>query len=204
MKPKTRYSSRSALIAVAAVWACGITAGSWLMLRHEYGQGASAPAPERLPADSQLALPFRDRTLTLVVAVHPDCPCTGATLEQLDRFLTKNPQSAQVLALFWVEDSDSPPLALQRNPYWQRIGKMESATAAIDPQGARAAQFGALVSGAVAAYDQTGSLRFQGGLTSSRGHAGPSRGLNMLEAILRDEPTADTNNAPSFGCSLEG
>lgn len=202
MEQETRNRARSALVAIATLWVGSIAAGSWLMLQHAFGQGDSAPAPHRLSSELADSVAFRQRPLTLVVAVHPNCPCTGATLEQLDRFLTRHPQSAQVVALFWVEDEETNPAALETNRYWKRVSKMEAANAAIDPQGKRAAQFGALVSGAVAAYDRSGVLRFQGGLTPSRGHDGPSRGLDILESIARGEPVGDTKTTPSFGCSL--
>ena len=45
------------------------------------------------------------------------------------------------------------------------------------------------------------NLVFEGGITSSRGHAGDSVGRSALEARLLDSGPAD-DGAPVFGCSL--
>ena len=52
-------------------------------------------------------------------------------------------------------------------------------------------------------YDTSGKLRFHGGITASRGHAGDNRGRQAVVALARGE-TSDRAETPAFGCMLHG
>jgi hypothetical protein len=50
-------------------------------------------------------------------------------------------------------------------------------------------------------YDAAGRLRFSGGITAARGHAGDNLGRSAIVELLEgDSPTATAT--PVFGCSL--
>ena len=82
-----------------------------------------------------------------------------------------------------------------------------SATAAIphavrviDKSGEEAAQFGARTSGFVVVYGPDDKLRFSGGITGSRGHAGDNVGRRaVIAALAGGHPPAH----PVFGCGLQ-
>lgn len=189
--------------AFGLVWLVGIAIGSYFMFQHEYTPGAQEPAPQQLPADLEKQFGASEKKLTLVMAVHPDCPCTSASIEQLDRFLALHEKDTRAIALFWTDRSGNPPSnSLENNSYWQRLQKLDAVSLMKDPEGKTAESLGSLVSGTVTAYDAEGKLVFQGGLTATRGHAGPSPALDALNAILAGKPIPEISTTMSFGCSL--
>lgn len=189
------------LPAMAALWVVAIATGSWFMLRHEFEAGARVPAPSHLPPELAQIFP-ESKPLTLVVAIHPECPCTAASIEQIERLIARNRHSIQAVALFWT-DGTAPKNSLSiENGYWERLAALPNVTVLADPGGVMAEKLGAVVSGSVAAYDAQGNLRFQGGLTASRGHAGSSNGMDAVEAIARGEFPSEIAETPAFGCAL--
>lgn len=157
------------------------------------GEGASAPA--RWPAASQVPL-ARERP-TLLFFAHPRCPCTRASLDELARLVARARAEVTVLLA-------CPPGA---DAGWGDTD-LARAAAAIpgvrvvrDVDEAEAARFGVATSGQVLLYDVDGALRFAGGITAGRGHAGDNANRSSLEAVLAGQvPGAD---APVFGCELE-
>lgn len=203
MRQKRPDKQRLALPFVGFLWLVGIVVGSVFMFQHEFTPGESRPAPASLPAKFRAITPEEGQNLTLFMAVHPDCPCTGSSLEQLDRFLTRYPTEARAVALFWVPKGEQGSNTQTTDgSYWKRLNKLNTVSTVVDPQGRMAEKLGSLVSGAVVAYDQNGSLVFQGGLTATRGHDGPSVGFDSLVALANQEATPELCRTPSFGCSL--
>jgi hypothetical protein len=70
-----------------------------------------------------------------------------------------------------------------------------------DVDGTEARRFGALTSGQVVVYDADGRLRFSGGITPARGHAGDNAGRSAIIALLEGASSASVET-PVFGCSL--
>jgi len=50
-------------------------------------------------------------------------------------------------------------------------------------------------------YDVAGDLRFAGGITPSRGHAGDSAGRSMLQDLLASR-SVERDETAVFGCAL--
>lgn len=205
MNPKKKKRHPATLLLVATLWLGGISAGSLTMWNHQFSQGPSNQAPIALPAALD-ALAEDAKPLTLFMAIHPGCPCTGASLEQVDRLIARNPDSIQLVGL--VRDSgesteSTSDSKLHEESYWKRLESMPNARPFADKDGSLANLLGTHVSGATIAYDETGSLRFQGGMTASRGHAGPSRSMDELESIARQLAPPELCSTPTFGCSLE-
>ncbi|MDQ8184834.1 hypothetical protein [Pelagicoccus sp. SDUM812002] len=193
------------LLLIASLWLGGISAGSIALWDHEFTEGQSSDAPLSLPAELG-ALAKDEKPLTLFMAVHPGCPCTGASLEQVDRLIAGNPDSIQLIGLVRARGESSETATgatLQEEKYWKRLEAMPNAHPYADHDGALARLLGTHTSGATIAYDETGGLRFQGGITPSRGHAGPSRSMDELEAIARQLAPLELCSSPTFGCSLE-
>jgi hypothetical protein len=74
-------------------------------------------------------------------------------------------------------------------------------TVLTDENGAEAARFGAQTSGHTLVFDRDGTLRFNGGITASRGHIGDNAGESAVLAVLNQQ-AADRQQTPVFGCSL--
>ncbi len=181
--------------ALAGLWVLTIAAGLVALQRHAAIASESAPAAARWPAGSGVARdPSRQ---TLVVFVHPGCPCTRATLRQLERVTAHHPGAAAVRVLFRDDGDDVTAAAA-----WGLSARVPGAVRVRDPGGAEARRFGARTSGEVMLFDAGGVLRFQGGVTPGRGHEGDNEGAAALDRAMRGAP-ASSLRARVFGCDLE-
>ena len=180
-------------VAVSAVWLCVLFLLWGILLRHAF-------QPSKVPAWPVMttSLPA-SKTFRIVLFAHPCCPCTRATLEELNESLTRLPKDTSVSIVFvtaGLAESDvagSPNVALAR--------QLSGVQVRFDCTGEEARRLNATVSGEVFAFDRAGRLVFQGGLTPGRGHQGESAGQKRLEQLasgLAHEPCT----APVFGCHL--
>lgn len=187
---------RSALFVMFAVWAAAVGFGMHTLLEYVLTPGPAAAAAARWPASSRLP---RSRVLpTIVVFAHPRCPCSQATVSELARLLTN--RQGRVAAVVAVLRPDGAPPGWERTPLWTAAAAIPGATLFADEGGREAAAFGAAVSGQAMLYGVDGALRFAGGLTMARGHAGDNPGRSAVEAWLSGQSAA--LHTPVFGCLL--
>ena len=78
---------------------------------------------------------------------------------------------------------------------------LQRAHVIVDPDGREARLFGGFTSGQTFLYDGDGALRFSGGITGSRSHAGDNAGRRSLVALLSGE-APDRTATNVFGCPL--
>jgi hypothetical protein len=142
------------------------------------------PASSRIQRDPDSAL--------LILFVHPLCSCTAATFSELSRVL-RRPHGTGIAVRIVFADG----------PVHADPEKFPHAELIRDVGGREAERFGALTSGMVLFYDKQGRLRFQGGITASRGHAGENRGAEMLAAAI-DGDRPEVSRSFVYGCSLTG
>jgi len=84
---------------------------------------------------------------------------------------------------------------------WRGAAAIPGVTVVDDLDGVEARRFGALTSGQVLLYDAGGQLRFSGGITPARGHAGDNAGRSAIVALVESASSAPVET-PVFGCSL--
>jgi hypothetical protein len=158
--------------------------------------GATAAAA---PPSWPLADPRVSEHFSLVMTLHPQCPCSRASLDELQSILARANRPVDVRILFVVPQGapedwlDSPTSSLARS--------IPGAHVVIDTAGQRATLLGATTSGEVFLYTPDGKLCFHGGITDGRGHEGDNPGMICVEDILCDRvPT--TARTPVYGCEL--
>jgi len=191
----SRRIHRLYIAVAAAVWILGIAFGVSKLQRFESTPGAIGSTPVEWPAGSQIV---RDRRrMTLVMLIHPQCSCTQASLTELAEVMERARGRVNAWVLF-VQPENSPHGAT-----WHEAAHVSGVQVGIDPTGVEAARFGALTSGHLALYDAAGHLRFSGGITGARGHAGENMGRDQLLATL-DATTPVTQRHAVFGCALDG
>src|SRR6185295_8232539 len=117
----------------------------------------------------------------LFLALHPHCPCSQATVSELSRILTRAPGTAEVTVLLYKPSSESDEWV--RGTLLDRCRGLRCKIR-IDEGGLLAASLGCLTSGSVVVYDAHGQLRYQGGITISRGHEGDNAGERAVTDIL--------------------
>lgn len=152
------------------------------------------------PAGTSIVL-AADRP-TVVLFAHPRCPCTQATMSELQRALQENESGPAQLEvrLFLPEHAE---VDWARTSIWTRAEAM-GAHVAVDRGGREAARFDARTSGMVLAYAPNGTLLFSGGVTSARGHEGDNDGREALRLALQHEGSRSSFRgiAAVFGCAL--
>ncbi len=174
-----------------AVW------GTFAMMAHSNKPGPPGAPPARWPAPSQV--PRQPHCPTLLMFVQPNCPCSMASVGELSLLMTHCRGRVNARVLFLKPASQSANLVL--TGLWQAAAAIPGLALDLDRNGREARLFGAQTSGEVVLYDDQGRLRFEGGLTLSRGHPGFNPGRGALEALLHDKPPPVTQT-PVFGCRL--
>jgi hypothetical protein len=182
----------------AALWLSGAAGGLGYLASYASSTRAQTPAPATWPPDSQIAR--ADEAVSVVVFLHPHCPCSSSTLAELGRILARSPRGCRVTIAF------NSPTSQARD--WGRTSLRERAETlagveVIDDVDAREARlFRAADSGHVVVYGPDGRLRFAGGITASRGHEGDNLGQACVLAALNGEtPIAETTK--TFGCEID-
>jgi len=137
---------------------------------------------------------------TVVLAAHPQCPCTQASLDELADLVMKSPVPIRGYVLFLRPSGlDS---SWVHTVLWEQARKIPGFLPIEDLDGREADIFRATTSGHVLCFDGLGSLRFSGGITSARGTRGESAGKASLLSLLA-QGTTSVSRTPVFGCPLE-
>jgi hypothetical protein len=192
------------LALLLALWVAAVGAGMAVLWHYAAVPGNAAAAPRQWPGQS--ALTRRPGWPTLVVLVHPKCPCTRATLEALSGVLTRCRDGVTAHVLCYRPRE--APEGWERTDLWQRAEAIPGVTIHRDDDGIEAARFGAETSGQVLLYDPEGRLLFRGGITLARGHRGDNLGSRQLIELASGRPARaprpDVAEHPVFGCPLFG
>jgi hypothetical protein len=107
--------------------------------------------------------------------------------------------SSRLDATVYFVRPDSQPADWERGSLWSLASSIPGVHVESDLGGRVAAQFHANTSGEVIVYDRVGQLRFQGGITAARGHAGDNLGASAVIAVAMGEKS-NVERSPVFGC----
>ena len=184
------------MVGLLVAWGLSVVIGTTTMVKYAYTPGRSATPPLDWPrhAHFQPASP----KATLLVFVHPQCPCSRATLEELARIMVlRNRVEGRV---YFLEPAGT---RWPKTDLYESASRIPGVRVFSDPNGGIAQQFGARTSGQSLLYDAGGHLVFSGGITAGRGHVGANDGLESVLALLSGD-TPRHRTAPVFGCALYG
>jgi hypothetical protein len=135
----------------------------------------------------------------IVMAVHPRCPCTEASLRALARIMEKSNGQTDVRLLVYRPEHSPQSWA---GSHWKDVLKSTKGIAFVDdPGGREASRLGMKTSGAVVFFDGSGQLRFVGGLTATRGADDDSIGVELLRTVVAGG-VAKSTTCDVFGCPL--
>jgi hypothetical protein len=183
---------------LACIWAIGIVLGMLGMVR--YQMTPAAPGREisrRWPANAGIAR--ASGLATLVMMLHPQCPCSRASVHELGELTARAAGRLDAHVLF-VEPPNAPADWLDGD-LWKEAHAIPGVAVTVDKDGHDAAAFGATTSGQVMVFDPAGNLEFSGGITDGRGHEGDNAGLLSVLSLLREGKTA-VFQTPVYGCWL--
>jgi len=192
-KPSHRLSG--ALV----VWISLVGFGMGYLWTYSGTPGVQNAASPSWPSGTKLALsPERP---TLVMFVHPRCPCSRASLEELNTLLAHVGDRPHTLVVFV-----RPPAVAagwEKSELWSQASAIPGTKLFVDALGEESRRFGAATSGQTYLYDSAGRLLFRGGMTASRGHVGANSGRRALEQIVAGETPAVASTRV-YGCPLLG
>src|SRR6185369_8337902 len=143
--------------------------------------------------------PSTDRA-TLVMLVHPRCPCSRVTIGELARLMTQTQDHLKAYALFVKPEGTSEDW--EKTDLWRSAADIPGVEVVVD-DGKEARLFNAVTSGQTVVYDAEGRLLFSGGITGARGHSGDNPGRSAIVSLVNggDENRSET---AVFGCPLFG
>ncbi|HEY1170543.1 MAG TPA: hypothetical protein VGH19_04165 [Verrucomicrobiae bacterium] len=188
---------RTIRIAICLLWLVMVGVGFALVLRYENTPGGEGEITSRWPAET--ALKLDSGHANLILFAHPQCPCTRATIEELNRLLART--KTKVHTQVWFFQPTNFPASWSRSDLWRSAERIPGLTVQADVDGREAKLFGAETSGSVLLYDAKGQLLFKGGITSGRGHMGDNAGESSIAALL-DGKSPALNETPVYGCSM--
>jgi hypothetical protein len=189
--------SNASFYGLTAIWFGLVVAGFAQMASYQSTPGQSAKAARRMPTVAQIN-PVGG-TGTIVMFIHPKCPCTQASLSELERLVSQIPAETRTYVVCAVPaeaGADWLDTALV-----SRARSLAGVVVLNDTDGAMLSAFDAKTSGETFVYDKNSERIFHGGITSSRGHEGANAGRFAVAELLggRTEKSCTT---PIFGCPL--
>lgn len=182
--------------AAAVIWIAAVATAFAALERY-----AATPGPARKSGEAATAFLARERApgrSLLVMAVHPRCPCTRASLAELGDLLARRAGECDALLLEFRPKQ--PPADWPVASATRELGGV-TVRVVPDEEGALARDLGAGTSGHVVFVDAHGRLQFRGGITLSRGHRGVSAAHEAILRGLQEQPV-ELCEAPVFGCEL--
>jgi hypothetical protein len=193
---KRRVFITGSLVLAGLIWAATVGAMYQAVRRFETTPGRGAASRVMWPARSRIV---RDHDRwTLVMLIHPHCSCTRASLQELERIIEMSGPSLQPYVLVY-RPADFQT-GWEKTETFEAAKRLQRARVIVDPDGAEARLFGGFTSGQTFLYDRDGALRFSGGITSLRGHAGVNRGSMDVVDIVHAKARQGTH--PVFGCAI--
>ncbi len=150
----------SCVAAYGALWSYANTPGDLGGPRHAWLRAASLHVDDDRP--------------TLIMFAHPRCPCTRASMSELERLQGEMPGAFATRVVFF--EPLGADESWRQTSLWDRALRLPDAQAIPDSGGEFASAAGAIVSGSVALLSADRKLKYWGGITPARGHEGASVG----------------------------
>jgi hypothetical protein len=184
------------LVFAIAAWA--LLVGASLIALFEYkGRPGSDGHPSVAWPEAAGLERATDRP-TLLMFIHPECPCTRASIEELALIVDRSDVRARALVVVMTSEAAAAPVSTATV---DRARMLPGVEVVFDPGGVEAARFGAETSGHVLVFSPNGERLYTGGVTGSRGHQGDNFGRAQVLALL----TTGAKGAAAahvYGCAL--
>lgn len=188
--------SRVLNILSIGAWATAVLAGMIWLQQYSLTEGKSGSVPSlksftRLPTDPGKA--------NLLIFIHPQCPCTRASLRELERLMTRAGDRLAVLSIVYTPSN--PPAQWIDHSIQEQLRVIPGIQVVKDIDGVLAREFGAYTSGWTILYNRDGQCLYSGGITPQRGHEGDNPGSQAILHYL-EHPNAPATQGRVFGCPI--
>jgi len=191
-----RIAVAAALVLAALLWTTTIGAMVHAIRRFESTPGRAADALGSWPAASRI--PRAPGQWRLVMLIHPHCSCSRASITELERIIEHSPPSLRTYIVVY-RPSDFAK-GWETTDVFTAASRLPRTRIVLDQDGHEARLFRGFTSGQTYLYDGDGKLRFSGGITLLRGHAGFNSGSAEVIEIARSKSGAGSH--PVFGCAI--
>jgi hypothetical protein len=179
------------------LWIAAVFSGVLALTVHSNSPGESTAISHDAPTHPDIVLSADQ--FTLMMFVHPHCPCSHASMHELARIRSQHPNDVHVQVWFYCPENK--PESWVHTALWDLAFQTASQEPLVDHDGRIAADLGVQTSGHALLFASDGELLFSGGITSSRGHEGDSVNAQTLGRLLRAE-SAEFVQYPVFGCPI--
>jgi hypothetical protein len=182
---------------MVAGWTLAVLAGMLALVRYSNSPGPEVTSPTTWPANSRILLD--SNRPTLVMFAHPHCPCTRASVSELDRLVSNC--RGRLAAQVWFVKPPGTDVDWTNTVLWRQAAAIPGVSVRCDNDGVETRRFHAETSGYTVLYDPRGNLLFEGGITISRGHEGDNPGRSALESLVQGKLSNQVRTS-AYGCSL--
>ncbi len=194
----TTRRQMQALILLLPLWGFLVVGGMLLLNRYENLPSQEGCAPAQWPGETGLALD--ERLPTLMLFVHPHCPCTNATVGELERLVAHLRNGLVTYVIFL--HPENMPMDWHQTALWARVRSIPGVSVVDDMGCVLTRRFGVATSGEAYLYSASGKLLFAGGITRARGHSGDNPGNAAILSLVSNG--AESSEATSSCCSVFG
>jgi hypothetical protein len=192
-----RFRRNLVILISTTLWLLVVGVGLSVLMGYENTPGVAAKPSALWPAGSRIQR-APDRA-TLIMLVHPHCPCTRASIGELALLMAQSQGrlTAYVLFLKPAGFSDN----WEKTDLWESAASIPGVQPIVDYDGVEASRFNATTSGQTVLFDVDGRLLFSGGITIARGHAGDNPGRSAIVSLVNTR-IAEQSETRVFGCPL--
>jgi hypothetical protein len=193
------FLRRTPRFAIPLVWGAGIIAALYSLQHYN-----SLPAGTVFCKvhESRLYHPTSSPSPSLVMYVHPFCPCTRASFQELTKIVDRARGDGKEPAVkIVVVVAPGMPDGWRDGPNVRAAHQFQGAEVQYDLDAHLARAQSVTTSGHVVMFDSPARLGFRGGITRSRGHAGDNDGTRAITEILNGRKPSIAYT-PVFGCPL--
>lgn len=187
------------MLMFGTLWAVAVGIGLWFMLVYQDTPGRAAEPSAQWPKSSEIIRATNQATLIMVA--HPKCPCTRASIEELNSLMVEGKGKITAYVLFYKPKGSAD--GWEKTDLWRSAAAIPGVHVRTDQDGREARVFRTATSGQTMLFDRSGHLVFSGGITAGRGHAGDNAGRSAIISFLRTG-RAERNTTFVFGCAVNG
>jgi hypothetical protein len=195
-------NSKITKYAFSYLWLITAVYGMALLVNYSTTKGSSTQLEKKQwPIDSRIE---RDIHPTLVMFVHPFCPCSLASVGELERLMPfiKDKVNVNVVFISLKNMKGASLNEWKQTNLYKIVDNIPGVNILRDDNETEAKLFGAETSGHTAFFDHKGKLIFTGGLTPARGHMGDSIGRTAIIGWIQNNKNDFLVESSVFGCAL--